>query len=93
MIRSSRPKIGGSPCGQPVDRAEVEHAEPPVGEQPEVARMRVGVQQPRPGGTGEQEPGEQDARPVPLRLADPSLMIFDSGVPSIHSVTARDRSP
>ena len=62
------PEERRQPVGQPVDRAEVEHAEPPVGEQPEVARVRVGVQQPRPGRAGEQEPGQQDAGPVPLRL-------------------------
>ncbi len=28
---------------QPVDGAEVEHAEPPAGKQPEVARVRIGV--------------------------------------------------
>ena len=54
------------PVRQPVHRAEVEHAEPAVGEQPEVARVRVGVQQPGPGGPGEQEPVEQDAGPVAL---------------------------
>ena len=57
------------PVRQPVHRAEVEHAQPAVVEQPEVARMRVRVQQPGPRRAGEQEPGEQDARPVALFLA------------------------
>ena len=33
---------------QPVDSTEVEHAEPPIGEQPEIARVRVRVQQADP---------------------------------------------
>ena len=81
------PEDRRQPVRQPVHRAEVEHAEPPVGQQPEVARVRVGVQQPGPGRAGEQEPGSR----MPARsrsLLDPSLMIFDSGVPSIHSVTS-----
>ena len=56
------------PAGQPVHRAEVEHAEPAVGEQPEVARVRVGVQQPGPGRAGEQEAGEQEPGAVALLL-------------------------
>ena len=36
----------GEAAGQPRDRAEVDDAEPPVGQDAEVARMRVGVQQP-----------------------------------------------
>ena len=57
------------PVRQPVHRAEVEHAQPAVVEQPEVARVRVRVQQPGPRRAGEQEPGEQDAGPVPFLLA------------------------
>ena len=44
------------PVRQPVHRAEVEHAEPAVVEQPEVARVRIGVQQPGPRRAREQEP-------------------------------------
>jgi hypothetical protein len=54
---------------QPVHGAEVEHAQPAVVEQPEVARVRVRVQQSGPRGAGEQEPDEQDARPVAFFLA------------------------
>jgi hypothetical protein len=36
------------PARQPVHRAEVEHAQAPVIEQAEVARVRVRVQQPGP---------------------------------------------
>ena len=54
--------------GQPVHRAEVEHAQPAVGQHPEVARVRVSVQQPGPGRAGEQEPDEQQPGPVPLFL-------------------------
>ena len=56
------------PVRQPVDRAEVEHDEPAVVEQPEVAGVRVGVQQPGPGRAGEQEPGEQQPGAVALLL-------------------------
>ena len=72
--------------GQPVDRAEVQHAEPPVVQQAEIPRMRVGVQQPGPRRAGEQQPDKQHAGPVPLLLV-PSEMILASGVPSIHSLT------
>ena len=51
---------------QPVDRTEVEHAKPPIGEQAEIARMRVRVQQADPLRTGEQETDDHDAGPVPL---------------------------
>ena len=51
---------------QPVDSAEVEHAEPPVGKQAEVARVRIRVQESDPGRTREHETDEHDARPVPL---------------------------
>ena len=52
--------------GQPVDRAEVEDAEPAVGQQPEVAGVRVGMQQPGEHRAGEQEPGQQQRRAVAL---------------------------
>ncbi len=51
---------------QPVDRAEVEYAKPAVGEQPEIARVRIRVQEADPGGTGEKEADDQDAGPVSL---------------------------
>src|SRR5208282_6749411 len=51
---------------QPVDSAEVEHAEPPAGKQAEVARVRIRVQEPDPRRTREQETDDHDARPVPL---------------------------
>ena len=51
---------------QPVDGAEVDHAEPPIGEQAEIARVRVRVQQANPRRTREQETDEHDAGPVPL---------------------------
>ena len=38
---------------QPVDGAEVEHAKPPIGEQAEIARVRVRVQQANPPRTRE----------------------------------------
>ena len=60
---------GRQPVRQPVDGTEVHHAEPAVVEQPEVARVRIPVQQPSPRRPGEQEPHEQDARPVALLLA------------------------
>ena len=64
--RSSGPIERRQPVGEPVDRAEVQDDEPAVVEQPEVARVRVGVQQPGPRRAGEQEPGEQQAGPVAL---------------------------
>ena len=57
------------PARQPVHRAEVQHAQAAVVEQPEVSRVRVRVQQPGPRGAGEQEPDEQDAGPVAVFLA------------------------
>ena len=57
------------PVRQPVYGAEVEHAQPPVRQQPEVARMRIGVQQTGSGGPGEQEPDQQHAR---VRCAAPA---------------------
>ena len=43
----------GQAARQPVDRAVVEHRELSVGHQPEVARVRVGMQQPRARGAGD----------------------------------------
>ena len=51
---------------QPVDRAEVQHTQPPVAQQPEVARMRIRMQEPHPRRTRKQETDHHDARPVPL---------------------------
>ena len=62
------PDERGHAAGQPVHRAEVQDAQPPVGQHAEVARMRVGVQHPGPGRAGEQEPDEQQPHPVPLFL-------------------------
>jgi hypothetical protein len=56
------------PVRQPVHRAEVDDAEPAVGQQAEVARVRVGVQQPGQHRPGEQEAGQQPAGAVALRL-------------------------
>ena len=64
---SDRPIGSGQAVGQPGDRAEVDHAEPAVVEQPEVARMRVGVQQAGPGRRGEVQHGQQAAGAVALR--------------------------
>ena len=47
--------LGGHAVGQALDRAEVEDAEPAVVRDPVVSRVRVGVQQPGAGGSGEQE--------------------------------------
>ena len=48
--------------------------------------MRVGVQHPGAGRAGEQETVVQ--HPARSRCSwVPSVMIFDSGMPSIHSVT------
>ncbi len=58
----------GQPAGKPVHGAEVQHPQSPVGQQPEVAGMGVGVEQPRPGRPGEQESGEQQPGVVALLL-------------------------
>ena len=73
--------------GQPGGRAEVDDAEPAVGQQPEVARVRVGVQQPGPlrGRRSAARPAGSPARSRCSRV--PSAMIRDSGVPSSHSET------
>ena len=55
-------------AGHPVDGAEVDDAQPAVVEQPEVARVRVGVQQAAARRAGEQEPAVQQARVVALLL-------------------------
>ena len=75
------------PVRQPVDRAEVEHAQPPVGQQPEVTRMRIGVQQARLA-PGPENRNRTSRMPAWLRCSCvPEEMISASGVPSIHSVT------
>src|SRR5664280_2459094 len=57
---------------QPVHGAEVDDAQPAVGKQPEVPRMRVRVQQPNPARTGVEEPDQQQTGPVAvLRRAVP----------------------
>ena len=53
---------------QPGHRAEVDHPEPSVGEQPEVARVRVGVQQPGTDGRRVVEQREQIADAVAVGL-------------------------
>ena len=63
---SSPPIDAGRPSGQAVDRAVVEHPQPAVGGDPEVARVRVGVEQPRPVRRGEQEPQVEVAACVAL---------------------------
>ncbi len=55
-------------AGQLEAGAEVEHPEPAVVQQPEVARVRVGVQQTAPGRAAQQEPLVELAEAVPLRL-------------------------
>ncbi len=54
----------GQPVRKPIDRAEVEDSQPAVRQQPEVARMRIRVQEADPAGTGVQEPHEQQPSPV-----------------------------
>ena len=56
---------------QPVDGAEVDHAEPAVREQPEVARVRIGVQQTGQDRPREQEVGEQPGAGVALLRGAP----------------------
>ena len=71
---------------QPVNRAEVEHAEPAVGEQAEVARMRVRMQQARAGPENRKRAISTPARSRSAIV--PPAMILASGMPSIHSVTS-----
>ena len=68
--REQPPDLRRQPVGQPVDRAEVEDPEPAVGQQPVVAGVRVGVQQPGPLRAGEQELAGSAARP---RRAPPGV--------------------
>ena len=73
---------------QPAGRTEVEHTEPPVGQQAEVARVRIGVQEPDPGRTREQE--RMIMAPARSRSAVvPPAMMAASGMPSSHSLTSR----
>ena len=72
---------GGQPARQPVDRAEVEDAQAPVvlavgtsGQQTEVPRVRVGVQQTRAGGAGEQEARQELTGPVALFRCEKGLV-------------------
>ena len=51
--RVSRPIGAGSPSGSRATAPKSITPEPAVGQQPEVARVRVGVQQPGPGRRGE----------------------------------------
>ena len=60
------------PVGQPGDGTEVEHAEPSVVEQPEVARVRVGVQQAGPARRGEVQRGQPQPAQVALVLRYPT---------------------
>lgn len=53
--------------GQSRDQAEIDHAEPSVGQHQIVARVRVGVQQARPGGAGERK--RTYDRPTRLRTS------------------------
>ena len=72
-----RPVLQGEPghhrqrarqtLGQPGDGAEVEHQQPPVGQDLEVARVRIGVQEAGPGGSRVVELGQQRSGLVPLR--------------------------
>ena len=76
----------GQAVGQPRDRAEVEHQQPAVGQQLEVARVRVGVQQPRPGGSAVVELREQRPGLVALlrRTARDHLRQFPAAHPLAH---------
>ena len=72
---------------QPVHSAEVQHTQPPVGQQPEVARVRIGVRSPTRSGP------ENRKRIImmPARsrsAAVPPAMILASGMPSSHSLTS-----
>ena len=58
----------GEAVGEPGHRAEVEHEQPPVVEQLEVAGVRVGVQQARPRRRRVVELGQQRGGVVPLGL-------------------------
>ena len=49
--------------------------------------MRVTVQPSGPGRAGQQEAGQQQGRPVPLRRS-PRRAIWATGVPSTHSETS-----
>jgi len=86
------PEEPRQPAGQPVHRAEVEHAQAPVVEQAEVSRVRVRVQEPGPRRS---ENRNRTSRIPALSRCSllPWLMIFDSGVPSIHSDTSTWPAP
>ena len=94
MQRAEQPaERGRHPARQLERRAEVEHAEPAVGQQQEVAGVRVGVQQPRPRRTGDQE------ALVQLRCARPDLLVAVPGdrrqrpaVEPLHDDDARRRA-
>src|SRR6185437_2828759 len=53
---------------QPVDGSEVQDPEPAVVQQPEIARMRVSVQQSCPSRAGKEKSDKQQTGPVPLLL-------------------------
>jgi len=78
---------GREAARQPVDSAAVERAKPSVGEQPEIAWVRVGVQEAGPRRAREQETGDHDAGRFRSAFAPPAMLLA-SGVPSIHSLTS-----